>query len=154
MNEFVCDYHEEEIEGTIYYPQPRMSLENRRRFFVRGLDAGDRELGVFNAFGLAVCQIFTTVVEQYLRIPGDVLEKENIKVILNESILAPEVRENVSKTKRRAQVGGADGGVLGIIHRYGLDQPLLEKIWKSTLPKQNSKKNPLDIIQFGRYRVD
>src|SRR5439155_8100316 len=47
MNEYVCDYSEERIGDTVYYKIPRIPLDKRRRYFVRGLDAGDREIGVF-----------------------------------------------------------------------------------------------------------
>jgi asparagine synthetase B (glutamine-hydrolysing) len=153
MNEFICDYHEEVIDGTVYYPQPRVPIENRRRFFIRGLDAGDREIGVFYAYGLPVCQVFSTVAEHYLRVPGEVLSHPEIKETLNGHLLAPILRDKVSKSKRRAQVGGVNGGILGIFHRLGLDQHRLKEMWIDSLPVHMRGDKPLDIIQFGRYRT-
>jgi asparagine synthetase B (glutamine-hydrolysing) len=153
MNELICDYHEEIIDGTTYYPQPRMSVGNRRRFFVRGLDAGDREIGVFNAYGLPVCQVFSSVAEHYLRIPEEILSLSGVKVNLNSHLLAPVVRDKVNKSKRRAQVGGADGGTLGIFHRLGLTQRKLSDLWIHSLQENLRGENPLDIIQSGRYRI-
>src|SRR5439155_26928347 len=46
MNEYVCDYREERVGTTIYYKVPRVPMSKRRRYFVRGLDAGDREIGI------------------------------------------------------------------------------------------------------------
>ncbi len=152
MNEFVCDYHEEVVDGTVYYPQPRMSLKNRRRFFIRGLGAGDREVGVFNAFGLPVCQIFSTVAEHYLQVPDHLLSEPDIKEELNGHLLTTGLKDKVCKVKRRAQVGGEDGGTLGICHRMGVDQQRLEDIWIRSLPEHLRGDHPLDIIQFGRYR--
>jgi hypothetical protein len=153
MNEFVCDYREEVIDGEVYYYQPRVPIESRRRFFIRGLDAGDREIGVFNAFGLAVAQVFSTLVEYYLSIPGETLSIPNIKETLNGHLLAPIVKDKVNKSKRRAQVGGADGGILKIFHKYGLNQKRLEELWIGSLPVSMRGQRPLDIIQFGRYRT-
>jgi hypothetical protein len=152
MNEFVCDYHEEVVDGTVYYPQPRMSLENRRRFYIRGLGAGDREIGVFNAFGLPVCQIYSTVAGHYLQVPGHLLMEPDIKETLNGHLLTPGLLGKVCKVKCRAQVGGKDGGTLGICHRMGVDQRLLEDMWIRSLPENLRGDHPLDIIQLGRYR--
>ena len=152
MNEFVCDYHEEVVDGTVYYPQPRVSLGNRRRFFIRGLGAGDREIGVFNAFGLPVCQIFSTVAEKYLQVPCYLLSEPDIKETLNDHLLVPGIKDKVCKVKCRAQVGGEDAGTLGICHRMGVDHRLLKDIWIRSLPESLRGDHPLDIIQLGRYR--
>lgn len=153
MNEFVCDYHEEIVAGTVYYPQPRLPLESRRRFFVRGLDTSDREIGVFAAFGLPLCQLFATLAAYYLEVPGELLSKPDIKKELNGHLLADTVKDKVNKTKRRAQVGGKDGGTLGIFHRLALGQRRLEKLWIESLPETMRGQNSLEIIEFGRYRT-
>src|SRR5262249_30278933 len=69
MNEYVCDYREEQVGTTIYYKVPRVPMSKRRTYFVRGLDAGDREIGVFSAYGLVACQPFVLLAEHYMRIP-------------------------------------------------------------------------------------
>jgi len=153
MNEYVCDYHEETINGTIYYPQPRISVNKRRRFFIRGLDAGDREIGVFSAFGLNVVQAYASVADQYVSIPSKMLEDEDIKTILNGHLLPPGIEDVVGTAKRRAQVGGADGGTLGAFHRMGIDQDCLKRFWAESLPPAGRGDNPEDIIQVGRYRT-
>lgn len=153
MNEYVCDYHEETIDGTVYYPQPRVPLEKLRRFFVRGLDAGDRELGIFNAFGLPTAQLFSAVAEHYLQVPPEFLERPDAKEELNAHLLPDAVRAVVNSSKRRAQVGGKDGGTLGIFHKAGLTQDALVKIWTKQLPAERRGENPTDIIQIGRYRT-
>jgi asparagine synthetase B (glutamine-hydrolysing) len=153
MNEYVCDYHEEKIGDTVYYPQPRVSLAKRRSFYVRGLDAGDREVGVFNAYGLPVLQLYAAVADCYMTIPSAVLERPDAKETLNAFLLPPAAREQVNKSKQRAQIGGADGGTLGIFHNMGVDQNALAEIWMASLPEVVRGDSPLDIIQFGRYRT-
>ena len=152
MNEFVCDYQQEEIDGVAYYPQPRVPLAKRRRFFVRGLDAGDREFGVFNAYGVPVVQIYATVAEHYLRVPVSLLAEKDAKMRLNGHLLPSSVRDVVGSAKRRAQVGGKDGGTLGAFHRSKINQEDLLGLWVKSLPPAGRGAHPEDIIQFGRYR--
>jgi len=152
MNEYVCDYHEEMVDGTIYYPQPRMALAKRRRFFVRGLDAGDRELGLFNAYQIPVIQIFAAVARDYLTVPEEILQRSDCKEFLNDHLLPEYVRQVVSTSKRRAQVGGEDGGTLALFHRAGLDQQSLIELWMEQLPGDIGNA-ATDIIHFGRYRT-
>ncbi len=153
MNEFVCDYKEEVVDGTVYYPQPRIPIEKRRRFLVRGLDAGDREVGVFGAYGIIAVQVFSAVADLYLGIPGEMLETPNAKETLNGHLLAPSLLDAVNTSKRRAQVGGKDKGILGVFHRAGVDQKALERMWIRSLPETMRGDHPLDMIQIGRYRT-
>src|SRR5438132_545815 len=118
MNEYVCDYQEERIDGTVYYPQPRVPLATRRRFLLRGLDAGDREIGVFGAFGLTACQPYAALARLSLQVPSDLLADRNLKRNLNAPLLRPGLRDRVNAGKWRAQVGGPDGGTVGLLHRH------------------------------------
>lgn len=153
MNELVCDYHEELFDGVAYYPQPKVPLGRRRRFFVRGLDAGDREIGVFNGFGLTLCQPFAAVAEDYMAVPAALLDAPDAKLALNGHLLPPGALAKVGRVKQRAQVGGADGGTLGVFHRLGLRQADLLRLWAEDLPAGRGGERPEDIIQFGRYRT-
>ena len=153
MNEYVCDYREEMVDGVRYYPQPRLSRKNWRRFLVRGLDAGDREIGVFHAFGLPVRQVFSALAEPYMSVPVSLLERHDAKEILNGPLIPRHARHAIGRTKRRAQVGGNDGGTLGGFHRLGIDQGRLQRIWRDSLPAEARGKHPHDIIEVGRYRT-
>jgi asparagine synthetase B (glutamine-hydrolysing) len=153
MNELICDYREEVIEATVYYPQPRVGLAQRRRFFVRGLDAGDREIGVFNAFGIPVVQPFAAVARDYMRVPASLLERPDAKLALNGPLLPRSVRDGASRIKRRAQVGGTDGGTLGLVHALGIGQQDLFRLWTDALPAELRGTQPEDLIQCGRYRT-
>src|SRR5260370_33751025 len=108
MNEYVCDYSEERVGTTVYYKIPRIPMHKRRRYFVRGLDAGDREIGVFSAYGLIACQPFAVLAERFMRIPALMLERPDLKWALNGPLLAPQVMAHVNRAKTRAQVGGQD----------------------------------------------
>ena len=152
MNEYVCDYKSEEVDGHIYYSQPRVPPLSRRRFFIRGLDAGDREIGVFAAFGLVPIQPFARVANHYLRIPVSLIEFGDAKWSLNGPLLNKDVADVVSRSKCRAQVGGRDGGTLAIYHRLGLNQDRLFSMWSSAVGLDDAQPRVKELIQFGRYR--
>ncbi|MBF0582702.1 MAG: hypothetical protein HQL80_00560 [Magnetococcales bacterium] len=152
MNEYLCDYHSEEVDGTIYYPQPRMPLSRRRRFYVRGLDAGDREIGVFSAFGLTLIQPFARLARHYLQIPPQLLDKSDAKWIINGDLLPEEVSVLVGRVKCRAQVAGQDKGTLGIYHKFGLTQEYLLKTWAKSIGLGQRVDDLRKLIEFGRYR--
>ena len=152
MNEYVGDYHAEEFDGKIYYALPRIPFAKRRRFLVRGLDAGDREIGVFSAFGHVVVQPFARLVDRYMRVPADFLEQAEGKWLLNGPLLQAEVAAAAGRAKCRAQVGGRDGGTLGIHHRLGLGQQELFSLWARVMGLDKNDPAVSGLIQFGRYR--
>lgn len=151
MNEFVCDYKEEVIDGVIYYAQPKISLARRRRFFTKGLEAGDREVGVFSHFGLILVQPYAAVADLYMQLPAKELDKLNSKVLLNGPLLPSSILAQLNMAKTRAQVGGKDGGVLGICHRNGITQDALTKIWQDLFPRESAE-SIKSFIQVGNYR--
>lgn len=151
MNEFVCDYREEMVGGTAYYKIPNVDLASRRKYFVRGLDAGDREIGVMSAFGLAVCQPFAALVDHYFRVPAELLQDSEVKWQLNGHLLADAAAVCVGRKKTRAQVGGDDLGTLGIYHQLGVDNLALQKLWRGVFPGETSAACD-GLIHLGRYR--
>jgi asparagine synthetase B (glutamine-hydrolysing) len=152
MNEFVGDYREERVDTTVYYRLPRVPADRRRRAFVRGLDAGDREIGVFWRHGLTTCQPFAALAEHYLRIPPALLDEPDLKWTLNEPLLAPRVIPHVSRSKRRAQVGGPDRGTLGVYHELGVGEPQLRRLWREQFPGEPPERCD-ELIHVGRYRA-
>ncbi len=152
MNEYICDYHEERVGDMIYYKLPRIPVDKRRKYFVRGLDAGDREIGVFSAYGLTVCQPFAVLAEHYMRIPAPMLERSDLKWALNGALLAPQVTAHVNRAKTRAQVGGKDMGTLGLYHRLGVGEAQLRRAWQAQFPTERPETCD-DFIQFGRYKA-
>jgi Asparagine synthase len=151
MNEYVCDYREERVGSTVYYKIPRIPAGKRRRYFVRGLDAGDREIGVFSAYGLIACQPFALVAERYMRVPPAMLEAPDLKWVLNGPLLAPPVVAHVNRAKTRAQVGGKDLGTLGLYHRLGIGEAQLRRVWQDQFPTERPETCD-EFIQFGRYK--
>ena len=136
----------------VHYKIPRIPLDKRRSFFVRGLDASDREIGVFWAYGLVACQPFAVLAERYMRIPAPMLEKPNLKWTLNGPLLAEQAVPHVNRAKTRAQVGGKDLGTLGIYHQLGIEEEHLRNVWRAQFPTEQP--NACDeFIQFGRYKA-
>jgi asparagine synthetase B (glutamine-hydrolysing) len=152
MNEYVCDYSEEVVDGVVYYRALNVSPARRRHFYVKGLDAGDREVGVFGAFGLTLVQPFAAVADLYMRLPARHLAAPNIKRRLNGPLLPVDVLDSVGRVKRRAQVGGSDGGVLGFCHRNHIDQHALMRMWSSSFPGVGPD-DTLRFIELGAYRT-
>ena len=152
MNEFVADYTEVEFGGVSYYKVPKIPREKFRRFLVHGLDAGDREVGVFHRWGFTVVQPYGILAEEYLAVPPELVRDEGIKEDLNSGLIAdPAVRERVVKAKVRAQVGGRDGGTLGLFHEQGISQEDLTRRWNAMYePMAGGELEP--IIHAGRYR--
>ena len=152
MNEYVCDYREEKVGTTIYYKVPQVPMSKRRRYFVRGLDAGDREIGVFSSYGLIACQPFALLAEHYMRIPPTMLEQPDLKWILNGPLLAPQIVAHVNRAKTRAQVGGKDFGTLGVYHQLGIGEAHLRQTWQAHFPTERAQTCD-EFIQFGRYKA-
>jgi asparagine synthetase B (glutamine-hydrolysing) len=152
MNEYVCDYREERVGDKLYYRIPRVALGRRRKYFVRGLDAGDREIGVFWAYRLVACQPFALLAEHYMRVPEGALDQSEVKWTLNGALLSPKAAPHVSRSKTRAQVGGKDQGTLGLYHRLGVGEDELRRIWRDQFPPSEAMLSDA-IIEFGRYRA-
>lgn len=152
MNEYVCDYREERVGEAVYYKIPRIPADRRRKYFVRGLDAGDREIGVFGAYGVTVCQPFAILAERYMRVPAAMLDQADVKWALNGALLAPQAAPHVSRSKTRAQVGGEDLGTLGLYHRLGVGDAELRRLWQAQFPGEPATLCD-ELIQFGRYKT-
>jgi len=152
MNEYVCDYREEQVGATIYYKVPRVPMSKRRRHFVRRLDAGDREIGVFSAYGLIACQPFALLADHYMHIPSAMLEQPDLKWMLNGPLLAPQIVAHVNRAKTRAQVGGKDLGTLGLYHQLGIGETHLRQAWQDQFPTERAETCD-EFIQFGRYKA-
>ena len=100
MNEYLCDYREETVDGQVYYRQPRVDIGRRRNFFVMGLDAGDREIGVFGAYRLTLYQTYTLLLaDLYLAIPAAELERANFKHWLNDPLLPAGLPDLISRQR-------------------------------------------------------
>jgi asparagine synthetase B (glutamine-hydrolysing) len=129
-NEFLVDYQPEQYRGRTYYALPRLSAPALRTSLVRGLDSCHREVGVFAAWDLTVVQPYALAVDAYLRLDAGFLSLEDRKQRLCRAVVGTLLPTYIyTRTKARAQVGGADGdgGVLGVCVDRGIDGPWLRR---------------------------
>ena len=128
MNELMADYSPVHYRGTEYYGLPRLAAGRLRRFLVGGLDAGDREVGVFHHFGVDTIEPYAWCADAYTALPGAFLEQKAAKQLLVEQVLGARVPRFIyERPKVRAQVGSsADvGGTLASLVDQGIDAPKL-----------------------------
>jgi asparagine synthetase B (glutamine-hydrolysing) len=121
-NEFLADYEPVPYGGKDYYQLPRMEPFELRRVLVRGLDSGDREVGVFNHHGLDVVQPYGLVAEQYHRLPRTFIGGKASKQVLVRKIAGDLLPAFVyDRPKVRAQVGDATAntGILPLLIQRG-----------------------------------
>lgn len=131
MNEFLADYAPVTHGGVDYYRLPRLSPGRLRIHLARGLQTGDREVGVFAAHGLTVVQPYGWAVSPLLALPEPV-SKPQLMTALARGTLPAEV---LRRPKLRAQIGdrNAETGVLPQLLRAGIDQQSLEDHFRRAL---------------------
>jgi len=152
MNEYMADYTSVKFEDKEYYKIPRISKDRLRNIFVHGLDTSDRETGVFHHFNITVIQPYSVVCEDYLGIPKDVIEQDSAKEIINSALVKDKkVQKLINKNKVRAQVGGKDGGVLGLFHEKKLSQEIIMENWQKIFKEYTQSRDYFSIIYAGRY---
>ena len=155
MNEYVADYTPVTYRDAVYYPQPRISRERLRRFFIYGLDTSDREVGIFHRHGITTIQPYSILAEEYLQVPATIIEQPQCKERLNLPLIGnPEVESLVGRAKTRAQVGGKEGGVLGLFHDSGVTQAALKERWEQLFAPFCREGKPREVIVSGRYRSE
>jgi asparagine synthetase B (glutamine-hydrolysing) len=152
MNELMADYRPVVYKGVEYYGLPRLAGAQLRRFLVSGLDAGDREVGIFNAFGLDTVQPYALAAEAYAAVPGERLEDPRAKQELVRLVMGARIPEAIyARPKLRAQVGSHDvGGTLAAIADRGIDAAALRRRFADLLGVEERELGAL--IRGGRYR--
>jgi asparagine synthetase B (glutamine-hydrolysing) len=154
MNEYLADYTSFFYRGTEYYPLPRLSPGELRTPLIRGLDAGDREVGVFAHHGIELLQPYGMMAEEFLRIPGDLIDDPRCKQQLIRQVagdlLPPFVFE---RAKVRAQVGNADEatGVLPVLAEEGIDAGWVKRRFCELLRVPDPALLGR-FVRLGRYR--
>jgi asparagine synthetase B (glutamine-hydrolysing) len=129
MNEFLEDYSPVSYDGRHYYRLPKLAPGALRIALIRGLDAGDREVGVFNRYGLDLLQPYGLLVDEYLRLPGTFLATDRCKQTLAQAIAGDLLPPFVfDRRKARAQIGTADEpiGILPVLARANRDAAWLK----------------------------
>jgi asparagine synthetase B (glutamine-hydrolysing) len=147
MNEFLADYTPVPHGGTDYYRLPRLSPDRLRVHLARGLQTGDREVGVFTAHGLTVVQPYGWAVSQLLALPEPV-SKPQLMTALARGTLPVKV---LQRPKLRAQIGDrkAETGVLPQLLRAGITQRSLEDRFRRAL----GIRSPLELRSAVRGGV-
>ncbi|WP_416969354.1 asparagine synthase-related protein [Streptomyces sp. 4F14] len=131
MNEFLADYTPVTHRGTDHYRLPRLPPDRLRVHLTRGLQTGDREVGVFTAHGLTVVQPYSWAASQLLALPHPV-SKPRLMTALARGTLPEHI---LQRPKLRAQIGdrNTDTGVLPQLLDAGIDQQHLEDSFRRAL---------------------
>jgi asparagine synthetase B (glutamine-hydrolysing) len=130
MNELVADYSPVSYRGREYYPLPQLPPGELRRFLVQGLDAGDREVGIFARYGIDVIQPYALCADAYAAVPSGCLDRPEAKQKLVRDVMGGAIPPYVyERPKVRAQVGGAGEvrGTLAALVDRGIDTASLEQ---------------------------
>lgn len=153
-NEFLADYTPVTYRGVEYYRLPRLEPSRLRLALIQGLDAGDREIGVFNHHGLDVIQPYGFVVDQYLRLPGWFIAATRAKQRLGRAMAGNLLPSFVfERVKVRAQLGSATDapGILGVFAADGCDGAWLREAFCRLFTVQDARFLS-NFIRTGRYR--
>lgn len=153
MNELMADYHEESYNGQTYYRLPRVPLAKLRELLVSGLDAGDREVGIFHHFGIDTIQPYAIAAPAYAALPPALLAGEDAKQQLVRQVLGEQIPHYVyHRPKTRAQSGSADnaGGTLAACVDHGFDSGYLAARFAELYGLET--KSLHRYIRGGRYR--
>jgi asparagine synthetase B (glutamine-hydrolysing) len=154
-NEFLVDYQPERYRGETYYSLPRLSPLALRSLLVRGLDTCHREVGIFEAWSLALIQPYAVAVDTYMRLPEAALREPDRKQKLSRAIFGDTMPNYVlTRPKTRAQVGGAHGagGVLAACIDRGIDGATLQRRF-ADLHGGSDGRSLGRFIRAGRYRA-
>ena len=153
-NEFLADYEPVVYAGEEYYRLPRMDAPDLRRVLIRGLDTGDREVGVFGNHGLEVLQPYGLIVHQYDRLPaafiGGAQSKQTLARLIAGDVLPSFLFD---RPKVRAQIGDATAhtGILPQLIARGRGASWLRRAFCRLFNIPNAAF--LDrFIRAGRYR--
>ena len=153
MNELLADYCPVMYRGVEYYSLPRLPIGRLRRFLVAGLDSGDREIGIFNAFGLDAIQPYALCAEAYAALPAALLEGALTKQTLVRQVMGDRIPPAIyDRPKVRAQVGSSTevGGTLAALADRGLHGARLRE--RFSLLHGMDEPDTAALIRGGFYR--
>jgi hypothetical protein len=149
MNELLADYAPARYHGKDYYTLPPIGPGALRRALVRGIQSGDREVGVFQSRGLTVAQPYAAVSESVLSLPDKVTKAGVIRALAGGRLPAA----FYERRKARAQIGDTEvrRGILPLLADSGRDEEWLERLACELFgaPDPQSLRN---FIRAGVYR--
>jgi asparagine synthetase B (glutamine-hydrolysing) len=153
MNEFMADYSPVMFRGKEFYSLPRLPAPKLRRFLVSGLDAGDREVGIFSYYGMDVVQPYAMLADVYASLPAAYVQKADAKQSLVKKVMGDKIPAEIyRRPKVRAQVGGSEevGGTLRAMVDAGMTGERLRRRFAELF---NCGEDARDrLIQAGYYR--
>jgi asparagine synthetase B (glutamine-hydrolysing) len=151
-NEYLVDYHAEELGGQTYYALPQLPPPALQAALVRGLETSHREAGPFQSRNLPVVQVYGPAVDHYLALPNSFLVDPHRKERLCRMMFGDAIPDYVySRPKTRAQIGDpeGDGGVLGLCLARGIVAATLRQRFAEL---HHADSAALDrFIRGGRY---
>lgn len=134
-NEFLADYTAVVYGGREYYSLPKIDKGSLRKVLIRGLDAGDREIGVFARHGLDLIQPYGLLADTFLDIPASLLNESNTKQRLARQVAGDMLPDWIfSRPKVRAQIGNSQRvtGILPTLADRGRDSVWLRRAFRDT----------------------
>ncbi|MGH8900426.1 MAG: asparagine synthase family protein [Egibacteraceae bacterium] len=125
MNELLADYEPVWYRGKEYYGLPEIDPESLRLALVRGLQTGDREVGVFQSRGLTAIQPYGAVFRSLLLLPCAADKRDVIRTLAGNLLPTAFYR----RVKVRAQIGDTEvkRGILPLLIDSGRDGEWLER---------------------------
>lgn len=153
-NEFLADYAPVSYDGREYYRLPRIGPAELRLALIRGLDAGDREIGIFNHHDIDVIQPYGLLLDEYLGVPAGFLAGARCKQTLAREVAGDRLPGFVfDRVKVRAQIGSATGpgGILPALLARGCDSGWLRQAFCRLLSIADQA-FLTKLVRTGRYR--
>ncbi len=154
MNEFIADYTPVVYGGREYYPLPKLDRASLRLALIRGLDAGDREVGIFARHGLDLIQPYGLLLDLYLALPGSLLREGHAKQTLARAIAGDLLPDWIfHRTKVRAQIGNSKepAGILPVLSESGRDAEWIQNTFRELLGIEHGA-SLSRFIRAGIYR--
>jgi asparagine synthetase B (glutamine-hydrolysing) len=154
MNEFLADYTAIHYRGREYYRLPRLNPDSLRAVLIKGLDAGDREVGVFGHYGIDLVQPYGLLAHRLMGLPSPLVVGSNAKQRLMKAIAEDLLPAWIfERPKVRAQIGSADEpiGILPVLHDAGYDAKWLKDRFCQLFGIENASFLNL-FIRSGQYR--
>lgn len=149
MNELFADYAPVTYRGREYYGLPDLPEDQLRMALIKGMQAGDREVGVFHAAGLEVIQPYAFLFESLLGVPSGIAKQDVIEAIAGDAL----PREVYDRPKARAQIGDGEvvRGIMPLLLDSDRDGDWLAAAFRTEFRVPADL--PLrDFIRMGVYR--
>jgi asparagine synthetase B (glutamine-hydrolysing) len=149
MNELLADYTPVRYRDHDYYRLPAISHDALRLALTRGIQAGDREVGVFQSRDLTAVQPYAAVFRRLLDLPGTLAKPDLIRGVADGRLPAA----FYERVKARAQIGDTQvrSGILPLLADSGRDAQWLERLACNVLDVQDQRALR-NFIRAGAYR--